>query len=178
MLKPVGVSVAAAVLLAAASQSSRAAFSCTDENNLTVCQPENDLVTSSPKDRLRQSRLLFEENNCLAGEIIASGQFDWNAPPYAGEIHLVVRYECKIGDTGLQSDEGKKQRTRESVSARYDFACALREYKYFASGFDYFNDGSRSHWDSQGSSKPIPWQKLYSGAMGARLDSLFKIWCE
>jgi hypothetical protein len=174
----ISVSVAAIILFSVTSQSARAAFSCRDEKSLTVCQPEDDLVTGGPKDRLRQSRILFEANNCLAGEILASGQSDWTAAPYAGEIHVVVRYECQIGATGPQSDNGKKQRTKESVSARYDFACALREFKYFASGFDYFNDGSRNHWDSQGSSRPIPWQKIYSDGGGARLGSLFKVWCE
>jgi hypothetical protein len=77
-----------------------------------------------------------------------------------------------------QSEIGRKRTTKETFSARYDFECALRNFKYFASGFDYFDDGSRSHWDSQGSSRPIPWQKIAAGGDHVRLDSLFKVWCE
>jgi hypothetical protein len=161
-----GISAAAIILFNVTSQSSRADFSCSDEKSLTVCQPE-DLITNGAKDRIRQSRILFDTNNCLAGEISASGQSGWTAAPYAGEIQVVVRYECQIPQTAVpQSDTAKKQRTRENVSAKYDFACALREFKYFASGFDHFTDGSRSHWDSQGSSRPIPWQKITSGGAG------------
>ncbi|SIO44711.1 hypothetical protein SAMN05443247_05493 [Bradyrhizobium erythrophlei] len=173
-----GISAAAIIFFTVTVQSARADFSCRDEKSLTVCQPE-DLVQNGPKDRIKQSRILFETNNCLVGEISASGQSDWTAATYADEIHVVVRYECQIPQTTVpQSDLGKKQRTTENVNAKYDFACALREFKYFASGFDHFNDGSRSHWDSQGSSRPIPWQKIYSGGVGAHLGSLFKVWCE
>jgi hypothetical protein len=120
------ISVAAVILFTVTSQSARADFSCRDEKSLTVCQPEDDLVTNGPKDRIKKSRILFETNNCLAGEISASGSSDWTSAPYAGEIHVVVRYECQIPQTTVpQSDTGKKQRTKENVSAKYDFACAL-----------------------------------------------------
>ncbi|MCA1474303.1 hypothetical protein [Bradyrhizobium sp. NBAIM08] len=174
----ISVSLAPIVLFAVTSQPAGAAFSCKGEKSLTVCQPQDDLATDGPKDRVRQSRVLFEENSCSAGEILASGPSDWTAPPYADEIHVVVTYECQIRSMGARSDNSTKQRTKESAIARYDFACAHKQYKYFASGFDFFSDGSRSHWDSQGSSRPIPWQKLDFGGGGARLRALFKVWCE
>jgi hypothetical protein len=172
-----GIWAATIFLLIVTSQSARADFSCRDEKSLTVCQPE-DLVTKGVKDRLKQSRILFETNNCSVGEISVSGQSDWTAAPYAGEIHVVVRYECQIPQTMVPlSDIGKKQRTKESLNGQYDFACALGEFKYSSSGFDYFNDGSRMHWDSQGSSRPIPWEKIYSGG-DRHLSPLFKVWCD
>jgi hypothetical protein len=172
------ISAVATVLITITSQSARADFSCRDEKSLPVCQPK-DLIANGPMDRIKQSRLLFETNNCLVGQISASGQYDWTGAPYAGEIHVVIRYECQIPQTTApQSDTSRKQRSKENVSAQYDFACTLGEFKYFASGFDHFNDGSRSHWDSQGSSRPIPWQKITAGGNRAHLGSLFKVWCE
>jgi hypothetical protein len=170
------ISSAATIFFIATSQPARADFTCRAEKGLTVCQPEG-LV--GPMDRIKQSHLLFETNNCSVGQMSASGETDWTEQRYTGEIHVVVRYECQIPLTATpQSGTEKKQRTKESVSAKYDFACALREFKYFASGFDHFNDGSRGHWDSQGSSRPIPWQKIVSNGTGAHLGALFKVWCE
>jgi hypothetical protein len=166
------------ILFTVTSESVRAEFSCRDEKNLTVCQPDDSLA-NGPKDRIRQSRLLFETNDCSVDELSASGQSDWTAAPYTGEIRVAVRYECRIPQTtAQQSDAAGKQRIKESVSAKYDFACALGEFKYFASGFHHFDDGSRGHWDSQGSSRPIPWQKIISDGAGASLGPLFKVWCE
>jgi hypothetical protein len=172
------ISAAIVILFTVASESARAEFSCKDEKSLTVCQPD-DFLANGPKDRIRQSRLLFETNDCSVGELSASGQTGWTPAPYAGEIRVVVRYECQIPQTAVQqSDTAGRQRIKESVSAKYDFACALGEFKYFASGLDHFNDGSRGHWDSQGTSRPIPWQKIISGGAGAQLGPLFKVWCE
>src|SRR3981081_1041686 len=172
------ISAIAKILLTITSQSTRADFSCRDEKSLPVCQPE-DLTTNGPMNRIKQSRLLFETNNCLVGQISASGQLDWTGAPYVGEIQVVIRYECQIPQTTApQSEASKKQTTKENVSARYDFACAHRIFKYFASGFDHFDDGSRSHWDSQGSSRPIPWQKITAVGDHVHLGSLFNVWCE
>jgi len=76
------ISAVIVILFTVTSESARAYFSCRDEKSLTVCQPE-DLLTSGPKDRIKQSRILFETNNCLVGEVSASGQSNWTAAPYA-----------------------------------------------------------------------------------------------
>jgi|ERR1700722_4528210 len=166
------------ILVIATSQSARASFSCKDANGATICQPE-DIVANGPKNRMRQSQILFNVNDCLVKEISVSGQADWTPPPYASEINIVIRYECLISQTTLPpTDPQVKLRIQQDVNARYDFACALREFKYFASGFDRFNDGSNSHWDSQGSSRPIPWRNLIYAGSDRRLASLFDIWCK
>lgn len=170
------ISAVAAILLTITSQSTRAEFSCRDEKSLPVCQPE-DLSTNGAMDRIKQSRLLFESNNCLVGQISVSGQSDWTGVPYAGELQVIIRYECQISQA-TQPETRKKLTTKQNASARYDFACASRSFKYFASGFDHFDDGSHSHWDSQGSSRPIPWQKITAKGNHVHLGPLFKIWCE
>jgi hypothetical protein len=169
----------AVTLFVVTCQSARADFNCRSEKALPVSQPEV-LVADCPTEKVRQSRLLFETNNCLVSQIYASGQSDGSGAVNAGTIHVDIKYECQIFQTRppVSETSNKKYRTKENVSAQYDFACALRDFKYFASGFDHFIDGSRSHWDSQGVSKTIPWQKITAGGDRAHLDSLFKVWCE
>ena len=119
-----GISAAAIIFFTVTVQSARADFGCRDEKSRTVCQPE-DLVQNGPKGRIKQSRILFETNNCLVryprrDSPIGPQQF------MRTKSHVVVRYECQIPQTtGPQSDLGKKQRTTESVNAKYDLACAL-----------------------------------------------------
>src|SRR5713101_715203 len=61
------ISAVIVILFTVTSESASAYFRCRDEKSLTVCQPE-DLLTSGPKDRIKQSRILFETNNCLVGD--------------------------------------------------------------------------------------------------------------
>lgn len=53
------------------------------------------MTTNGLLDRIKRSRSLFETNNCLVGQISASGQSDWTGAPYAGEIQVVIKYECQ-----------------------------------------------------------------------------------
>ena len=131
-------------------------------------------VSEDLSDRMKRSRILFENKMCLVTEISLSGDTEWKPTP--DEVRIYVRYECKRP----QNEPGQSTATlaRQITTARYQFSCALRQYKYFASGFDIRDDGSRIHWDSQGTSREIPWQNLTVGNSDRRLMPLFRTWCE
>ena len=162
-------------LAGVASNPAQADFGCSTESGLTVCQPEAE-TSPDLKDRLEQSRLLFERDDCLVIKQSISGQAEWIARGYPYEIRLSIGYECRFQPRS--SDGVGKRRIKQSSTAIYDFACSRREFKYFESGFDFFGDDTRMHWDSQGSSRPIPWQGIIIGARNPRLMPLFKVWCE
>ena len=125
---------------------------------------------ASGDERLVQSRKVFENDLCVVNDLNA-------AHSLPGEVAIHVKYDCKISPAPNSATE-RNQRIRETASARYDLACFRMEYKYFASGFDYYVGGSRMHWDSQGSSRPLPWRLIGNGTeKDLKILSLYKIWC-
>jgi hypothetical protein len=155
------------------NQAAYADFSCKFDSDQMTCLPSNP-VSEDLSDRVKRSRILFENKLCVVNEVSLSGDTEWNPTPY--EIHIYVRYECKKSKNG--SDQSTATAERQMTTARYQFSCALRQYKFFASGFDILENGTRSHWDSQGTSREIPWQPLVIGTNDSRLAPLFRTWCE
>jgi len=150
----------------------RADPTCRYDNAVIACLPDKP-VSEDLSDRMKRSRILFENELCLVNEIFLSGDADWKPTP--NEVSILVRYECKRPQGAAQSVATP---ARQTTAARYQFSCALRQYKFFASGFEIHDNGTRSHWDSQGTSREIPWQNLAIGNRDARLTPLFRTWCE
>ena len=151
--------------------SSFAGLSCRYESEVTTCSPASS-VSEHLAGRMQQSRSLFENERCRVSEVGLSDDADRSKlPPY--EIGIYVRYDCGSSEKELT----QKPQNRYTATARYEFSCALKQYKFFESGFDIHSDGTRSHWDSQGTSRPIPWQYLAVGNRDARLVLLFQVWC-
>jgi hypothetical protein len=139
-----------------------------------ACIPASAL-SDNLSNRMRQSRILFENKLCRVDEITLSGSAEWPPPP-PFEVSIYLRYGCSSQNEPAQSTAARK--LKYTATARYQFSCALRQYKFFASGFDIRNDGTRSHWDSQGSSREIPWQDLAVGNSDPHLTPLFQTWCD
>jgi hypothetical protein len=102
------------------------------------------------ENRIGQTRALFERNNCSVERISFSGRSDSSASPDLYEMGIIVSHKCEFTGRAV---------ARTMANARYTFACALREFKYYESGFDYDSGGKRMHWDSQGTSKAAPLEK-------------------
>ena len=146
------------------NQTARADFSCKFDNDILACLPASP-VSEDLTERMKRSRILFENKLCVVDEISVSGDADWKPTPY--EVRIYVRYECKRPQN--ESAQSIATPARQTTTARYQFSCALRQYKFFASGFDIHENGTRSHWDSQGTSREIPWQTLAIGNRDTRL---------
>lgn len=159
-------------------QPARADLSCKYESGAPVCVSAGS-VSDDLSDRMRKSRILFESKRCRVSEITLSGDAGW--PPQSPfEVRIYLRYECESSqdESAQPTAVREKQISKYTATARYEFSCALRQYKFFASGFDIHNDGTRSHWDSQGSSREIPWQDLTVGSSDPHLTPLFRTWCD
>jgi hypothetical protein len=171
MLFRVSIAVYCLVLILN-NEAARADLSCKYDNAATACLPDNP-VSEALTDRIKQTRILFEGALCQVKEITLSGEAE--AKPDSSEVRITVRYECKTP----QNEPAKSgMPVREITTARYRFLCALREYKFFATGFDIFDNGKNSHWDSQGSSAEIPWQTIPASHRDTHLTPLFRLWCE
>lgn len=159
-------------------QPAHADLSCKYESEAPVCVPAGS-VPDDLSDRMRKSRILFESKRCRVSEITLSGNAGW-PPPSPSEVHIYLRYECESSqdESARPTAVREKQISKYTATARYEFSCALRQCKFFASGFDIHNDGTRSHWDSQGSSRQIPWQDLTVGSSDPHLRPLFRTWCD
>lgn len=154
-------------------------------NAKIVCKPGDDNVdcisTDSISDEVsRRTRLsveLFDKNLCRVNEISLSNDA-WTKAT-TDEVEIYIRYECGYPQNEASSSNTQQNtKLRYQATARYEFLCAPHQYKMFESGFDFYSNGSRMHWDSQGSSRPIPWQNLPVEGRDRRLVSLFRLWCE
>jgi hypothetical protein len=144
----------------------KADFSCEYDNGREACQPS---IQAELEGRIGLTRALFEGNNCSVQSISVSGRSDWDTSPYLYEMGVIVKHKCEFEGQAI---------ARTVTTARYTFACSLREFKYYESGFDYDNDGKRMHWDSQGTSKPLPWRNILYAPNKVHLEELFDIWCK
>ena len=154
-------------------------------NATTVCRSDEGIINcSSPtvssaelSNRMRRSAKLFETNLCRVKELSSSN--DTWAADQTDEIAIYIRYSCDYSQSETSSSNSQQNtRLRYDATAKYEFLCAPRQYKMFESGFDLYSNGARMHWDSQGSSRPIPWHKVTSEERDRRLVPLFHIWCE
>jgi len=155
------------------NQVARADLSCKYDNAAVACIPTAP-VSEELTDRIKRSRILFESTLCQVNEITLSGDTEAKLDP--AEVRMLVRYECKKSRN--EPTQPSATPVRQITTARYQFSCALRQYKSFSSGFDIFDNGRKSHWDSQGTSREIPWRDLANGNGDTRLTPLFRTWCE
>jgi hypothetical protein len=132
----------------------RADFNCKEEDGSTVCDPESQ--TSYINDRMRQVRKLFESTNCAVSEMSSFGTTELIGLLPPTRVKIAIRYECQI----LEPSSSNPGRIKESGTEGYEFDCGTGLFKFYASGFDFFNDGKRMHWDSQGTSRPLPWRRI------------------
>jgi hypothetical protein len=151
-------------------------FNCKEDNGLAVCNPETK--NSDIDSRTKRMRNLFESQNCVVFEVSSSRatgatELSGSLAPRDGKItEIVVRYACQLSDTPSSATRKIKEEGRE----RYEFDCANSLFHFYASGFDVFKDGRRMHWDSQGTSRPIPWRAIPM-TDNPKLISVYEIWC-
>jgi hypothetical protein len=93
-------------------------------------------------------------------------------PPHITNREMLIRYTCDIPPDLTKS----RYRVEESGTERYNFNCARREFKFYASGGDKYNDGKWLHWDSQGTARPLPWRPILGA--GALTKSIFDQICQ
>lgn len=88
------------------------------------------------------------------------------------QIEMLLGYSCDIPADPTKST----YRVQERGTERYNFNCGTKEFKFYASGFDKYNDGKWLHWDSQGTARPIPWRPILVG--DAMTKSVFDQICK
>jgi len=161
------VSLAIAVLLAYGAPA-EAGFSCNWRGGVTDCGAENsqDLFA-----RIEKAKALFESSSCEVTELSASsdGQSTWAGPNYSDLLEVVVAHQCRKADDPSAP-------LKQSSRARYGFSCPAKTYTYYESGFDYDASGKRMHWDSQGTSTPIP-PRSVSETNNTLAKALYQAWC-
>ena len=165
MIRFAAVAIAAAGVVGSAT--AEAGFSCVWQEGEPEC--------SSPAGiedfpiRLRKTRALFEMDGCRVSKIMAwsEGSAPWAGAGYPDGMEVMVSYKC----TDAQA------RPKQQSNARYGFICASRMQTYYESGFDFGADGKPMHWDSQGTSTPIPPAPL-AKARNKLVEPLYKTWCE
>ena len=96
-------------------------------------------------------------------------------PPHITKIEMLIGYTCDI-----QPDLTKSTyRVKESGTEKWNLNCTLKEFKFYASGFDTYNGGRFVRWDTQGTARterPIPWRPIAAG--GALIKSVFDQICQ
>jgi hypothetical protein len=88
---------------------------------------------------------------------------------------MSIGYTCYIPPDLTKST----YRVEESGTEKWKFNCALKEYKFYASGFDKYNGGRFVRWDTQGTAhtaRPTPWRPILVG--GALTKSIFNQICQ
>jgi hypothetical protein len=157
-------------------QSGDARIVCKSSGHRMDCNPTS-LVSEELSGYMQRSLELFEKNLCRVNEASLSNEA-WTKET-ADEVEFYIRYECDYsqGETNPSTSQ-QKVKLGYRATARYEFLCAPQQYKMFESGFDFYSNGTQMHWDSQGSSRPIPWRQLPVEDRDRRLIPLFRIWCE
>lgn len=106
----------------------------------------------------------FGSRGCIIDDL----QFGGHGDHHDKTSRIVARTSLYVGCTYNKSQPHNEglfvKKTTEH--ARYDFDCLNKLYKYYASGFDFFNNGAQSHWDSQGTSRELPWAPVSQSRYG------------
>jgi hypothetical protein len=147
--------------------SAKASFGCKEADGLVVCDPA--FVSASAGDRVSESRKLLDGEDCKSPEISAKGWMASESIFRPSSVTVLIKSECRYTVT-LPA-----QRISEEGTTRYEFDCFRHLLKYYASGFDFFGDRKRSHWDSQGTARPLPWRPVEVASGDNQL--LVGAWC-
>lgn len=133
-------------------------WSCSLSGQAILCSSDGVLSDTSYEgleQKLKLALHLSKPDACAIHRFDSSGAGAVD-PPHITEIEMLVGYTCDIPPDLTKST----YRVEESGTERYNFNCAQREFKFYASGFDKYNGGRSVHWDSQGTARPIPWRPI------------------
>jgi hypothetical protein len=111
-------------------------WNCEIRDQAMRCSSAHPLLANTPYEGLEQKLTLAlhlsksaETCSILTFDSTVAGALD---PPHITKIEMLIGYTCDIPPDLTQST----YRVKESGTERYNFNCALREFKFYAAGFD------------------------------------------
>jgi hypothetical protein len=117
------------------------------------------------ENKIKNSINMKFSGNCSVSKIIAYGVWNANNGNILG-ARVMYNYECKESKDNLNISKKYLIKTEATRQIRFD--CANTLFWSYESGFEIFNDGSRMHWDSQGTSQQRPWRIVQSSDTDSR----------
>jgi hypothetical protein len=134
-------------------------WTCKLTHQIITCNySENDAADSLSvlENKMASVVELLNGTRCTVIAFDSSGKTASDEPPTLASVEISAEYRCAIANDGAT----EQRRVAETGHKRYSLDCVRSLFKFYASGFDIYIDGSRSHWDSQGTARPIPWRVL------------------
>jgi hypothetical protein len=98
----------------------------------------------------------FTAKSCDVKTISGDIEIEPSKAPVVTSVDMFVKYACKTP----ADNERAVYRTEEEGNEHYRYDCRGELFKFYANGFDRYNDGKSMHWDSQGTSRELPWAPI------------------